>query len=43
LVDDTLAAWSHHAEAVTLIELDQGLTKCISYASSKAEVRFALE
>jgi hypothetical protein len=43
LNEATLAAWPHQADAVTLIELDRGLVKRISYASTEAEVRAALE
>lgn len=43
LNEATLAAWPRQADAVTLIELDQGLVKRINYATTEADVRAALE
>lgn len=38
-----LAAWPRQPDAVTLIEVDQGGVKRISYAATEAELRAALE
>ncbi|MBK1685841.1 hypothetical protein [Rhodoferax fermentans] len=39
----TLAAWPRQGDAVTLIELDQHLVKRISYVSTEADLRAALD
>ena len=43
LEEATLATWPRQPDAVTLIELDQGLVKRISYATAEAPIRAALE
>ncbi len=43
LDEATLAAWPRQTDAVTLIELDQSGVKRISYASTEADLRAALE
>ena len=43
LDEATLAAWPRQADAVTLIELDQGLIKRISYVATEADLKAALE
>ncbi len=39
----TLAAWPRQTDAVTLIELDQRVVKRISYVTTEADLRAALE
>jgi len=39
----TLAAWPRQADAVTLIELDQSIVKRISFVSTEADLRAALD
>jgi len=43
LDEATLAKWPRQPDAVTLIELDQGLVKRISYATAEEPMRAALE
>lgn len=43
LDETTLAAWPRQTDAVTLIELDQALVKRISYVTTEADLRSALE
>ena len=41
--ESTLAAWPRQGDAVTLIELDQHLVKRISFVSTEADLRAALD
>ena len=43
LDEATLAAWPRQTDAVTLIELDQALVKRISFVTTEADLRAALE
>lgn len=43
LDETTLASWPRQPDAVTLIELEQGLVKRISFTALEAELRSALE
>jgi hypothetical protein len=43
LDEATLATWPRQPDAVTLIELDQGVVKRISYATAEAPLRAELE
>jgi hypothetical protein len=43
LDEATLANWPRQPDAVTLIELEQGVVKRISYTAVEAELRTALE